>query len=128
MGDNYARALAAMKHYDVLLVNSVVDGMNLVAKEGALVNERDGVLVLSEGAGAFEQFDSISLPVAPCDVAGTADALHAALTMPADERRQRAAGLRRAVEEADITLWLHDQLADLLTIEGRGAWGVGRGV
>ena len=51
---------------------------------------------------------------------GTADALYAALTMPADERRERAASLRRAVEEADITLWLHDQLADLLAVMERG--------
>ena len=123
VGDNYARALAAMKHYDVLLVNSVADGMNLVAKEGALVNERDGVLVLSEGAGAYEQLDSFSLPVAACDVGGTADALYAALTMPADERRERAASLRRAVEDADITLWLHDQLADLLAVVERGGVG-----
>ena len=116
VGDNYARALAAMKHYDVLLVNSLADGMNLVAKEGAIVNERDGVIVLSEGAGANEQLDHLTLPVAPCDISGTADALYAALTMPADERRQRATGLRRAVEEADITRWLHDQLDDLLMI------------
>ena len=113
VGDDYPRALAAMKRYDVLLVNPLLDGLNLVVKEGALVNERDGVIVLSEGAGAFEQFDGMTLPVAPCDVSGTADALHAALTMPAADRRERAEALRRAVEEADITRWLHDQLADL---------------
>ena len=55
MGENYPRALAAMKWYDVLLVNSIIDGMNLVAKEGCLLNERNGVLVLSEGAGAADQ-------------------------------------------------------------------------
>ncbi len=113
VGDNYARALAAMKRYDVLLVNPLLDGMNLVAKEGALVNERAGVIVLSEGAGAFEQLDHLTVPVAPCDVSGTADALHTALTMPEAERRERADALRRIVEEADITRWLHDQLADL---------------
>ena len=52
MGENYPRALAAMKWYDVLLVNSIIDGMNLVAKEGCLINERNGVLIISEGAGA----------------------------------------------------------------------------
>ena len=64
MGENYPRALAAMKWYDVLLVNSIIDGMNLVAKEGALINERNGVLILSEGAGAASQLGehSIVLP------------------------------------------------------------------
>jgi trehalose 6-phosphate synthase len=123
VGDNYARALAAMKRYDVLLVNPLLDGMNLVAKEGALVNERDGVLVLSEGAGAFEQLDHLSVPVSPCDIGGTADALYAALTMPAGERRERAQALRRAVEEADIARWLHDQLVDLVAVGSRRAAG-----
>lgn len=119
-GDNYARALAAMKRYDVLVVNTLQDGMNLVAKEGALINERDGVLVLSNTTGAYEQLGHLALPVSPCDVSGTADALYAALTMEQAERRERAAALRRAVEEADITRWLHDQLVDLHAIGGRG--------
>lgn len=113
LGDNYARGLAALRRYDVLLVNPLIDGMNLVAKEGVLVNERDGVLVLSEGAGAFEQLSELAVPVASCDISGTADALYAALTMPAPERRARALGLRRLVEERDITRWLYDQLVDL---------------
>ena len=119
LGDNYARALAAMKGYDALLVNPLLDGMNLVAKEGVLVNERDGVLILSEGAGAFEQLDQLSLPVASCDVSGTADALYTALTLPPAERRERAAALRGAVEEFDITRWLHDQLVDLSALDRR---------
>lgn len=118
-GDNYVRALAAMKRYDVLLVNTLLDGMNLVAKEGALINECDGVLILSETTGAFEQLGHLALPVAPCDVSGTADALYAALTMEPAERRRRATALRRAVEEADITRWLHDQLVDLQEIVGQ---------
>src|SRR6185312_11103409 len=49
------RALAAMQYYDVLLINPIIDGMNLVAKEGPIVNQRDGVLVLSRTVGAFQQ-------------------------------------------------------------------------
>ncbi len=82
MGENYPRALAAMKWYDVLLVNSMIDGMNLVAKEGCLINERNGVLVLSEGAGAASQLGDDALLVCPADVEGTADAFYKALTMP----------------------------------------------
>ena len=76
MGENYPRALAAMKWYDVLLVNSIIDGMNLVAKEGALLNERNGVLVLSEGAGAVSQLGEHALIIGPTDVEGTAETLN----------------------------------------------------
>jgi trehalose 6-phosphate synthase len=115
MGENYPRALAAMKWYDVLLVNSIIDGMNLVAKEGALLNERNGVLILSEGAGAVSQLGEHSLIIGPTDVEGTADAIYEALTMPLDDRRHRAEGLRRAVERDDVTTWFENQVTDMLT-------------
>jgi trehalose 6-phosphate synthase len=114
MGENYPRALAAMKWYDVLLVNSIIDGMNLVAKEGALLNERNGVLILSEGAGAVSQLGEHAIIIGPTDVEGTADALHRALTMPLEERRRRAEGLRRSVEADDVTKWFENQVADML--------------
>ncbi len=114
MGENYARALAAMKWYDVLLVNSIIDGMNLVAKEGALLNERNGVLILSEGAGATDQLGDDALTIAPADVEGTANALYEALTMPLAERRRRSENLRRAVEADDVTAWFREQLVDIV--------------
>jgi trehalose 6-phosphate synthase len=114
MGENYPRALAAMKWYDVLLVNSIIDGMNLVAKEGALLNERNGVLILSEGAGAVSQLGEHAIIIGPTDVEGTADALHRALTMPLEERRRRAEGLRSSVEADDVTKWFENQVADML--------------
>ncbi len=117
VGDNYDRALAALSLYDVLLVNSLADGMNLVAKEGALLNERGGVLILSETAGAHEQLGAHALSIAPCDIASTADALHTALTMPAEERFRRAAALRASVEEADIVRWITDQLDDITALD-----------
>jgi trehalose 6-phosphate synthase len=119
MGENYPRALASMKWYDVLLVNSMIDGMNLVAKEGALLNERNGVLILSEGAGAVSQLGENSIVISPTDVEGTADALYQALTMPLAERRRRAEGLRRAVERDDVAAWFENQLLDMMhTIKG----------
>jgi trehalose 6-phosphate synthase len=114
MGENYPRALAAMKWYDVLLVNSIIDGMNLVAKEGALLNERNGVLILSEGAGASSQLGESAIVIAPTDVEGTADAIHRALTMPLEERRRRAEGLRASVEAEDVTIWFENQLTDMI--------------
>ena len=113
MGENYPRALAAMKWYDVLLVNTIIDGMNLVAKEGCLLNERNGVLILSEGAGAANQLGQEALMIAPADVEGTAEAIFKALTMPLTERRRRAENLRRLVESDDVATWFKEQLKDI---------------
>ncbi len=110
VADDYPRAVAAMQLYDVLLVNSIADGMNLVAKEGPIVNRRDGVLVLSERTGARQQLEPGALVISPCDVYATAEALHQALVMPPEERHERAKRLRWLVERDDITDWLYRQL------------------
>jgi trehalose 6-phosphate synthase len=116
MGESYPRVLAAMRWYDVLLVNSIIDGMNLVAKEGALINERSGVIILSEGAGAALQLGEHTLMVSPADVEGTAHAIHTALTMPFSERQRRARSLRESVEHDDVRQWFHDQLVDIAAL------------
>ncbi|HVM24437.1 MAG TPA: trehalose-6-phosphate synthase [Candidatus Limnocylindrales bacterium] len=116
--NDYAQALAGLSIADVILVNPLVDGMNLVAKEAVVVNERDAVLVLAETAGAYDQMSDGALAVAPADVVGTADALATALAMDPDERRRRLARLRRGVEREDITWWLQRQLEDLATLRG----------
>jgi trehalose 6-phosphate synthase len=116
--NDYAQALAGLSIADVVLVNPLVDGMNLVAKEAVVVSERDAVLILSETAGAFDQMADGALAVAPADVVGTADALAAALAMPRDERRRRLADLRRGVEREDISWWLRIQLEDLAELTG----------
>ncbi|HUF37944.1 MAG TPA: trehalose-6-phosphate synthase [Anaerolineales bacterium] len=114
VGENYPRAIAAMQLYDVLLVNSIADGMNLVAKEGALVNRRDGVIVLSEHVGAFYEMGAHTIPVSPFDIYGTTQAIHQALTMPAEERRERAEALREIVRSADVRRWFQNQVDDAL--------------
>ena len=111
--NNYIQAIAAMRLYDVLLVNSVIDGMNLVAKEGPVVNQKDGVLILSEAAGAHEQLKNGALSVAPADVEGTSRALYQALTMNPSERALRAKAMRDSIETEDISAWLHHQLEDI---------------
>jgi trehalose 6-phosphate synthase len=116
--NDYAQALAGLSIADVVLVNPLIDGMNLVAKEAVLVSDRDAVLVLSETAGAFDQMADGAIPVAPADVVGTADALAEALEMPLEERRRRLARLRRGVEREDITWWLRRQLEDLAELTG----------
>lgn len=114
LGDNYQRAIAAMQMYDVLLVNPLADGMNLVAKEGVLVNRKNGALVLSEYAGAFYELGEHALIVSPFDVYSTAEALHQALVMPLAERERRATALREIVTKADVREWFASQVDDAL--------------
>lgn len=119
VGENYERAVAAMQLYDVLLVNSVADGMNLVAKEGPVVNQRHGQLVLSDRTGAREQLQEGSFVISPCDVHATAEALHEAMTTPLPERQRRAELLRALVEEQDIFWWLCSQLETVVQVQRR---------
>jgi trehalose 6-phosphate synthase len=111
--DDFAASVAAYKQFDALFVNAIFDGMNLVAKEAPLVNERDGVLILSENAGAHAELGDWALTVNPFDVAGQAQAIHQALTMPVDERRRRLEAIRAHVRAHDVTEWIGAQLADL---------------
>jgi trehalose 6-phosphate synthase len=115
-GSDYAMAIAALRLADTVLVNPLVDGMNLVAKEAVLVGERDPVLILSETAGAAEQLAGDSLTVAPADIVGTAEALARALRMPRDERRARLRRLRASVREEDLDWWLRRQLRDIAAL------------
>jgi trehalose 6-phosphate synthase len=113
---NYAQAIAALRDADVTLVNPLIDGMNLVAKEVSLVSLTDGVLILSEAAGSYDQLRDYVLDVAPADIEGTVRALRQALKMGSAERRRRARGLRRLVQEEDVRMWLMHQFRDLQAI------------
>ena len=111
--DNFPQAVAAYKQYDALLVNAIFDGMNLVAKEAPLVNDRDGVLILSENTGVHEELAPWALTINPFDVAGQAEAIHRAVMMSGSERRQRIEAIREHVREHDIGAWIAAQLEDL---------------
>ncbi len=111
--DDLEEAMAAYKHYDVLLVNAMFDGMNLVAKEGPIVNERAGVSILSENTGAHEELGEYALSVNPFDIQELADSIHAALDMPPQERSRRARGLVEIVTSRDPGDWIDEQLADI---------------
>jgi trehalose 6-phosphate synthase len=116
VGESYELAVAALEFYNVLLVNSIADGMNLVAKEGPTVNQHNGVLVLSERTGAYQQLQAGALVISPLDIYGTAEALHQALTMPEEERQQRAERLRYLIEREDIMDWFYKQLNMILAL------------
>jgi trehalose 6-phosphate synthase len=111
--DDLEEAMSNYKHYDVMMVNAMFDGMNLVAKEGPLVNERDGVSILSENTGAHEELGEFSLSVNPFDVQELADAIYNALTMSPEARARRANGLKEIVTSRDPGDWIDDQIADI---------------
>jgi trehalose 6-phosphate synthase len=117
--DNFPLSVAAYKNYDALLVNAVRDGMNLVAKEAAVVNERAGVLVLSENAGAHEELKENALTVNPFALDEQADAIYQALTMPDEERRRRAEALRETVFSNTIEDWVEAQMEDIAAYRRR---------
>ena len=113
IADDFPASIAAYKQFDVLLVNAVMDGLNLVAKEAPVVNERDGVVALSVNAGSFEELQHWVVPVDPFDVSAIADALELSLALGADERRSRRQAIRAHVGEHDLGAWIAAQLADL---------------
>jgi trehalose 6-phosphate synthase len=113
IADDFAKSVAAYKQFDVLLVNAIFDGMNLVAKEAPLVNERDGVVVLSENAGAHAELGDWALTVNPFDVEGQAEAIGRALSMDADERHARLEAIRAHVRGHDLNRWTETLLAAL---------------
>jgi trehalose 6-phosphate synthase len=113
IADDFHHSIAAYKQFDVLLVNAVMDGLNLVAKEAPYVNTRDGAVVLSVNAGAAEEIGTWTVPVDPLDVQGQADALEAALALPEEERRARLDAIRKLVRSHDLSRWIDAQLSDL---------------
>jgi len=111
--DDVHQSVAAYKQYDALFVNAIYDGLNLVAKEAPLVNERDGVLILSENTGAHEELGPFSLTIDPFDIRAQADAIYEALTMRADVRRRWIEDIRSWVREHDLAWWINGLLHDL---------------
>jgi trehalose 6-phosphate synthase len=87
--------------------------MNLVAKEGPVVNTRDGVLILSENTGAFEEIGMFAVAVNPFDIEQQAAAIHEALTMPAAEKQARGEAIRSVVDCNSIEKWVRAQFDDI---------------
>lgn len=108
--NNYDASLAAYWNYDVLLVNPLLDGMNLIAKEAPVVNVRNGAVVLSTGAGAFEQLHDAVIGIDPFDVEATAHALETALYLTPEERLRRSTMLKAIASERAPGDWLAEVL------------------
>lgn len=124
LDDDFDRTLGALRIYDVLLVNPIMDGMNLVSKEGPAINQNDGVLVLSRGAGSFAEMGQHAVEIEDAlDVDETSLALERALDMDIEERKRRASALREAAEAGRPENWIGAQLDDLSAIHGRAEPG-----
>jgi len=111
--DDFEEAVALYKHFDLLLVNAMWDGMNLVSKEGPLVNTRNGTIILSENTGAHEELGDCAISVNPFDVQEQADAMYRALTASPEERERRMRKLQHIIESRTPADWIEDQLADI---------------
>jgi trehalose 6-phosphate synthase len=111
--ENFYDAVARYKHFDLLMVNSLFDGMNLVAKEAPAVNTRNGVLMLSENTGSHQELWDYVLSVNPFDIQQQADAIHRALTMDPEQKRQWAEGLKQIIFSRNPGDWVDDQLKDI---------------
>jgi trehalose 6-phosphate synthase len=111
--ENFHEAVARYKHFDLLMVNSIFDGMNLVAKEAPAVNTRDGVLMLSENTGSHEELADCVISVNPFDIQEQADSIYRALTMDPEERAVRARHLKEIIFARNPGDWVDDQLADI---------------
>jgi trehalose 6-phosphate synthase len=111
--ENFHDAVARYKHFDLLMVNSLFDGMNLVAKEAPAVNKRNGVVMLSENTGAHEELGDCALSVNPFDIQEQADEIYRALTMEPEERALRAKRLKEIITERDPGDWVDEQMADI---------------
>ncbi|MGH2748947.1 MAG: alpha,alpha-trehalose-phosphate synthase (UDP-forming) [Actinomycetota bacterium] len=121
MEDDFDRTLGALRVYDLLLVNSIMDGMNLVSKEGSVINERAGVIVLSTRAGSYEELGDQVFEIAdPLDVEETAAAMESALALSPAERTSRAEELRARVEGRTPEDWIETQLDDLVALREKG--------
>ncbi len=119
--EDFPGAVARYKHCDLLMVNSIFDGMNLVAKEAPIVNTRSGVLMLSENTGSHEELADCALSVNPFDIQEQADTIYRALTMDTEERRLRAQRLREIILARDPGDWVDEQVADIKLKRGERA-------
>ncbi len=115
--DNYPRSVAALMEFDALLVNPVIDGMNLVCKEGAVLNRRSGVIILSVNAGAYQEMRGTVVPLNPLDVMETADAIKTALQAGERKRKTMAKSAREVVQANTSFKWFLQQMRALRRVE-----------
>ncbi|OFW57715.1 MAG: hypothetical protein A2W01_02500 [Candidatus Solincola sediminis] len=117
ISDDYPRSVAALMEFDALLVNPVADGMNLVAKEGAILNTRDGLIMLSITAGAYQEMRGSVLAINPLDIEETAQAILKSLETSGRKRKRMAKSAVEVVEANTSFKWFLQQMRALRRVE-----------
>jgi trehalose 6-phosphate synthase len=113
---DYDLVIALLKRYDVLMVNPILDGMNIVAKEGTAINENNGALVLSTGAGCYEELKNGAICINPYDLRQTSEAIDMALMMDGESKTQMLINAREAIKKNDLNKWTSSQLKDIESV------------
>ena len=109
----YELVVAAFKNYDCLMVNPICDGMNVVSKEGPLVNETNGGMILSEQAGSYEELKDFVINVDPYDITETSEAIYNAVTMDKNDKIKNSECLKDIIENNTINDWISEQFQDI---------------
>jgi trehalose 6-phosphate synthase len=109
----YSLVTAAFKNYDLLLINSIHDGMNIVPKEGSIVNKNNGILIISETTGSYDELKEYSININALDISETADAIYKAITMGQEERKNRLNGIKGCIQQYDVYKWIWEQFSDI---------------
>lgn len=109
----YSLVTAAFKNYDLLLINSIHDGMNIVPKEGSIVNKNNGILIISDTTGSYDELKEYSLNINATDISETADAIYKAVHMRHEEREKRLNGLKGRIQQYDVYKWIGEQFNDI---------------
>lgn len=113
---DYDLVIALLKRYDVLMVNPILDGMNIVAKEGTIVNENNGALILSTGAGCYEELKEGAICINPYDLRQTAESIDSALLIDEETKAKMLQKARAAIFKNDLNKWTSDQLKDIKSV------------
>jgi len=117
VGNDYQRASQALTRYDYLIAASVADGLNLVVKEGAILNDRNGVIVSTENVGAMAELGNFCIVAAEATEIGIIESLREAQNLSSESRRNMSAELKRHIQEFDSSNWAQNAVANFKVLE-----------
>jgi trehalose 6-phosphate synthase len=117
IGNDYHRASQALIRYDYLIACSVADGLNLVVKEGAILNNRNGVIISTESVGAMAELGKFCVVAAAPTQVCVAQALLDAKALDFESRRKMSVELKRIVQEFDSSNWARNVAANFKVLE-----------
>jgi trehalose 6-phosphate synthase len=117
IGNDYQRASQALTRYDYLIACSVADGLNLVVKEGAILNNRNGLIISTKQVGAMAELADFCIIAADANVTGITDALIEARNLSKESRRKMSFELKQQIQEFDASVWAQSVVANFKILE-----------